>query len=188
MKNPPKEIVAELLPEKPKRGANLKQWQFQPGQSGNPGGKKVGTRNTLTGDFLKCLADDFTKNGQKVISKARNKDPLGYIKVIAGLLPKQMEKVQPLEELSDQELAAGIELLRSHQSIKEIGAGGQKAKKLTKAVGLQAVRQADGIPSQVRERADVDGGEPSREDVVSRDGISNAHDGSIPGMVEGKEI
>lgn len=105
-----------------KRGEHLKKWQFQKGVSGNPGGKIVGTRNALTTDFLKALGNDFNKHGAKVISRARNRDPLGYVKVIAGLLPKQMEKVQPLEELSDAELAAGIALLRSKLSLNEVRA------------------------------------------------------------------
>lgn len=186
------EPIVELLPERPKRGDNLKSWQFKPGQSGNPGGKKVGTRNTLTGDFLKCLAEDFNKNGQKVISKARNKDPLGYIKVIASLLPKQMEKVQPLEELSDAELAAGIALLKSHSSVassgriaKEAPKGARPAKKLTKAIGLQAVQEAEGVSSQAGPGTDVDGSEPGRQDVVGGYGTRDALDGAVPGLVEG---
>lgn len=105
-----------------KRGSNLKPFQFKPGQSGNPGGRPMGIRNSLTADFLKALGADFNKHGEKVIARARNADPLGYVKVIAGLLPKQMEKVQPLEELSDAELAAGIALLRSRLSLNEVGA------------------------------------------------------------------
>lgn len=102
-----------------KRGNALKPFQFKPGQSGNPGGKPLGARNTLSGNFLKTLAADFDKHGAKTISRARNADPLGYVKVVAGLLPKQMEKVAPLEELSDAELAAGIALLRSKLSVGE---------------------------------------------------------------------
>lgn len=83
----------------------------------------MGVRNSLTADFLKALGADFNKHGEKVIARARNADPLGYVKVIAGLLPKQMEKIQPLEELSDAELAAGIALLRSKLSINEARAG-----------------------------------------------------------------
>src|ERR1700744_413702 len=81
-----------------KRGANLVKYQFPKGVSGHPGGKPVAARTNLTNDFLKALTADFNKHGVKVISRARNKDPMGYVKVLAGLLPKQLEKVQPLEE------------------------------------------------------------------------------------------
>ena len=111
--------VVPSVPVKSKRGANLKKYQFPKGVSGNPGGKPVGARNTLTGNFLKCLSADFDKHGPKVISRARNKDPVGYMKVIANLLPKQMEATRPLDDMSDAELAAGIALLRSRLSIND---------------------------------------------------------------------
>lgn len=90
---------------------NLK--PFQPGQSGNPGGKPKAARNRLQGGFLNALADDFDKHGKKAIAKARTKDPVGYIKAIASLMPKQVEQSQPLDDLTDAELTAGIALLRS---------------------------------------------------------------------------
>lgn len=121
MDTTPKDPVIELLPaDKPvksKRGTNLKAYHFKPGQSGNPGGRPLGSRNTLTGNFLKSLAADFEKHGQNTIQRARKKDPVSYMKIIAGMLPKQLEKVAPLEELSDAELSAGIALLRSKLSV-----------------------------------------------------------------------
>lgn len=115
------EVFLPALPAKPpsKRGQNLKAYQFKPGQSGNPGGKPLGARNALTGDFLKRLGEDFNKHGTKVISKARNRDPVGYLKIIAALLPKQMEQTRPLDDMSDAELAAGISLLRSKLSLND---------------------------------------------------------------------
>lgn len=89
---------------------------WQPGQSGNPGGKPKAARNRLQGGFLNALADDFDAHGKKAIADAREKDPVGYIKAIASLMPKQVEQSQPLDDLTDAELTAGIALLRSRLS------------------------------------------------------------------------
>lgn len=87
--------------------------QFQPGQTGNPGGKPVGTRNRLNADFLNKIAADFQKHGKEAIAAAREKDPMGYVKALCALQPKQIEQTQPLDDLTDAELLAGIALLRS---------------------------------------------------------------------------
>lgn len=94
----------------PKSLANLK--PLKPGQSGNPGGKPVAARNRLTALFTNHLADDFEQHGKQAIIDARTKDPLGYIKAVAGLMPKQFEQVEPLDDMTDAELAAGIAILR----------------------------------------------------------------------------
>ena len=87
--------------------------RFKPGQSGNPGGMAKGVRNKLNGDFLRALSKDFDEHGIKAIQDAREQDPMGYVKVIASLVPKQVEQSQPLEDLTDAELVAGIALLRA---------------------------------------------------------------------------
>lgn len=93
--------------------------RFKPGQSGNPGGQIKGYRKTLQGDFLRELATDFKEHGKAAIKAAREEDPLGYVRTVAALLPKEVELVRPLEGLSDDELAAIAEQLRS-----ALGAGG----------------------------------------------------------------
>jgi hypothetical protein len=87
--------------------------RFKPGQSGNPGGQAKGVRNKLNADFLKALSKDFDEHGIDAIERARLEDPMGYVKTIASLLPKQVEQSQPLDELTDAELVAGIALLRA---------------------------------------------------------------------------
>lgn len=87
--------------------------QFKPGQSGNPGGKEKNCRNRLTVAFLTALAADFDKHGVKAIADARKGDPMGYVKAITALMPKQVEQSQPLDDLTDAELVAGIALLRA---------------------------------------------------------------------------
>jgi hypothetical protein len=87
--------------------------QFKPGQTGNPGGKPVATRNRIQTNFLNTLAADFDKHGKKAIEDAREKDPMGYVKALVALMPKQFEQTQPLDDLTDAELTAGIALLQS---------------------------------------------------------------------------
>jgi hypothetical protein len=90
--------------------------RWKPGESPNPGGKPKAARNRLQGGFLNALADDFDTHGKKAIADAREKDPVGYTKAIASLMPKQVEQSQPLDDLTDAELTAGIALLRSRLS------------------------------------------------------------------------
>lgn len=90
--------------------------RFKAGESGNPGGKARHSRNRLQSGFLLRLADDFEAHGKAAIEAAREKDPVGYIKAIASLMPRQVEQSQPLDDLTDAELTAGIALLRSRLS------------------------------------------------------------------------
>lgn len=92
---------------------NLTAPRFKPGQSGNPGGYAKGARNRLQGAFLNALAADFDACGVQALKAARVQDPMGYIKAIAALMPKQVEQSQPFEDLTDAEIVAGIALLRA---------------------------------------------------------------------------
>jgi hypothetical protein len=102
------QIVANPSPNPPPEHS-----RFKPGQTGNPGGKPVNARNRLTAHFLNRLADDFEEHGKQAIVEARTKDPMGYIKAIGALMPKQIEQTQPLDDLNDTELLAAIAFLRS---------------------------------------------------------------------------
>ncbi len=106
--------------------------QFKPGQSGNPGGKPVGSRNRVTVAFLNALAEDFEAHGKGAIERTREEEPGTYMKVCAGLLPKQVEQLNPLDELNDAQLHAAIALLRS-QLAESAGAGSGEAGEPTTA-------------------------------------------------------
>lgn len=67
-----------------------KTW-FQPGQSGNPAGRKPGSRNRLSENFLKAMADDFDEHGVEAIQKVRQDDPAKYLTVVAQLVPKETD-------------------------------------------------------------------------------------------------
>jgi len=86
---------------------------FQPGQSGNPGGKPVAARNRLQGDFLRTLAEDFAKYGRAAMARAREEDPLGYLRVIASVMPKELELRRPLEDMPEEEILALMERMKA---------------------------------------------------------------------------
>lgn len=125
---PQKPAMANPNPKPPP-----KEHQFKPGVSANPGGKPLGARNRLTAYFLNRLADDFEKHGKKAIEEAREKDPMGYIKAIGALMPKQIEQTQPLDDLTDAELVAAIALLRSRLT----GNAGERAGEASESTTTQ---------------------------------------------------
>jgi hypothetical protein len=79
--------------------------RFKPGNPGRP----KGSRNKLGEDFIRALSEDFEKHGAAVIEKVRTDKPDVYLKVIAGLLPKDVNlNVRPLDELTDDQLLARL--------------------------------------------------------------------------------
>jgi hypothetical protein len=70
-------------------GNNRGQWQ--PGQSGNPAGRPKGARNRVSEKLLEFLEKDFAEHGADVIEAVRMKRPHEYLKVVASLMPKQLE-------------------------------------------------------------------------------------------------
>jgi hypothetical protein len=72
-------------------GEEQKPHLFKPGQSGNPAGRPKGARSKLGEDFLKALHEDFAENGKQVIEKVRAEKPDVYLKVVASILPKEID-------------------------------------------------------------------------------------------------
>lgn len=98
--------------EKPRgRVENLTAPRFKPGQSGNSG--RTGARNKIQTAFLIALQKDFDAHGVDAIARARAEDPMGYVKVVASLLPKQVEETKPLDDMTDGEIVAGIAFLKA---------------------------------------------------------------------------
>ena len=59
--------------------------------------------------FIRALAEDFAKHGPAVIEKVRTDKPADYLKIVASLLPKDINlSVRPLDELSDDQLLARL--------------------------------------------------------------------------------
>ncbi len=82
---------------------NLK--PFKPGQSGNPAGKPKGARNKLGEAFLEALHEDFKAFGKEAIIKCRDEKPDQYLKVIASLMPRDVNlNVNEFEGKSDDDI------------------------------------------------------------------------------------
>jgi len=75
--------------------------QFKPGNPGRP----KGSRNKLGEDFLQAMHDDFKDHGKAAIVKVRTERPDQYLKVIASIVPKDLNvNVNNYDGMSDDEL------------------------------------------------------------------------------------
>lgn len=97
--------------------------QFKKGQSGNPGGKPIGARNRLNAAFLTALAEQFEQSGADAIKTVATEQPDVFVRVLAGLLPKELEISKPHAALTDDELVAAISALKDAISAQGVGAG-----------------------------------------------------------------
>lgn len=93
-----------------------KEHRFKPGNPGRP----KGSRNKLGEAFIAALHNDFTEHGVEAIQKVREEKPDAYMKVIASILPKELN-IKVEDELSDAELDQRIRQLASAIGV-EVGA------------------------------------------------------------------
>jgi hypothetical protein len=62
--------------------------QFLKGFRGGPG-RRPGSKNRITEEFLKLFAADVTKHGAAVIEAVRTEKPDVYLRIWSDLLPKE---------------------------------------------------------------------------------------------------
>ena len=75
-------------------------------------GRPKGSRNRLSEDFVAALYNDFQEHGSAAIAACRVEKHDVYVRVIAGLLPKDMTiKVQQLDDLTDDQLMRKLAVL-----------------------------------------------------------------------------
>ena len=79
--------------------------RFKPGNPGRP----KGSRNKLGEDFLKAMAEDFEAHGKAAIEVVRAEKPDAYLKVIASILPKQVDvKLNDYDGMDDGQLRSAL--------------------------------------------------------------------------------
>jgi hypothetical protein len=87
-----------------------------PGQSGNPAGRPKGSRNRLGGAFVSDLYADWQQHGPAVIEQVRLSRPNDYLRVVASLVPREVEvEGWSIQELSDEALLDLIVALQATQ-------------------------------------------------------------------------
>lgn len=108
---------------------------------GNPGGPK-GARQRVTHRFLSDLAKDYEQWGAGAIKRMRRAKPHEYVKIVAQLLPKQIEiKDEPFDGISTDELAAILDAVRRSLAAARGGGEGAAQAQLGEPAGaLPAVR------------------------------------------------
>lgn len=101
--------------------------QFKAGApSPNPKGRPPGSRNKLGEDFVAALQADFKAHGEEAIKTVREERPQDYLKVIASILPKQIElKETPFDGVDDETIAALLLAAKSALGVR--GEGGEGA-------------------------------------------------------------
>ena len=87
--------------------------RFVTGNSG--GGRPKGSRNKLAEAFITDMQADWEANGASVIETVRSERPDVYLKVVASILPRDLNvNINPLEEADDAEL---VQRLRDLEGI-----------------------------------------------------------------------
>ena len=70
-------------------GRSNLQAPWQPGQSGNPAGRYLGSRQKLTEKFINDLSEFYEQEGAALIRRLADENPAALIQVVARLLPKE---------------------------------------------------------------------------------------------------
>ena len=123
---------------------------FKQGVSGNPHGNRHRTRHLLNQRFLEALLLDFEAHGREAIEECRKQSPLGYVKVLGHLVPREtrVEHSQSLKSMSDEELEAAIEYVRAMLAAH----AGNGAKVINGAGGLAALPARTDVEQPQRKR------------------------------------
>lgn len=87
---------------------------FAPGVSGNPAGRRPGSKNRLTDVFMTAIVDDFAEHGANAIAQVRRDDPGLYLRIVGALVPRELvvqREREPDVDIENLSLADFIDLI-----------------------------------------------------------------------------
>lgn len=124
---------------------NDKPWLFKPGNSLGKGRPK-GSKSRLQTSFLDALADDFEANGASAIVQARETNPVGYLRVVAQVIPQDVNVVHKtvFDEMDANDLSRLVAVI-SEQSARLIDASPSSVVEAQTGI-VQTVSEAEIIP------------------------------------------
>ena len=88
---------------------------FKRGISGNPHGNRHRTRHLLNQEFMQALLLHFRQHGKKAIEKVARNQPAVYVKILALLVPREMqiEQTNRIKQMTDEEIEQAIEAIQT---------------------------------------------------------------------------
>ena len=97
-------------------GPKVNPYQWKPGQSGNPKGPPKGYRKTLSKAFVEDVHDSWMIYGKAALETTAMTEPSIYVRVVAGLVPKDIEVTVTnirMERMTSRELEALVDRANS---------------------------------------------------------------------------
>jgi hypothetical protein len=103
----------KLAPQRPRATAARRPKAAERAAEAAPPAAEPETTTPRTARLLATLAEDFARHGSEVIERVRRDKPVDYLRLVAAVLPKEVATPDPVEGLTDAELAAAIVQLRT---------------------------------------------------------------------------
>jgi Family of unknown function (DUF5681) len=112
-----KQRVIELQEQRQiesKNGRDSETGQFLQGVSGNPVGRPRGSRNKLGEQFIADLHMEWQRSGATALKRVAEDDPTAFVKVVAGVLPREIDQTISLDFAAGREFITAFRLARRH--------------------------------------------------------------------------
>ena len=95
------------------------QWKKGVGGGGRRPHSAALIKAQLESTFLECIRKSFNGEGldgntlgMEAIEKVRRIDPTNYLRIIASLMPKDVEVKRPLSDMTDDDITSAIEYVQ----------------------------------------------------------------------------